>query len=241
MTKLARRVQAKVKPVRLETSYQLIKKDILHCVLSPGSYISEPMLAERYGTGRSAVRAAMNRLVQEGLVLGANKKLGYQVTQFTLKDIQDLYTTRVLLESFTAGEAASKITRADLEPLKSLSKIKNEPDNTKSVETYLDANLEFHLTIARIAGNAYITQLLTRLMDRMGWIQHLIHTVGVKSYSPNDGLHPQLVKALGKGDKKQAVQLMTQHISGAKSMALEALSQSPTLQNTNIIGPGKKK
>jgi DNA-binding GntR family transcriptional regulator len=229
------------KPLRLETAHQSIKHDILHCTLLPGSYVSEPMLAARYGTGRSAVRAAMNRLVQEQLVASANKKLGYQIAQLTLKDVQELYATRLLLETHTVSEAAERMNKTDLETLNKLATIKNKPGNAKSVEAYLDTNEQFHLTIAQAAGNAYLTGLLSSLMERMAWIQHLIHMVTLKSYSPNDGLHPRLVEALKTGNKKQAKALMTEHISGARSLALEALTQSTNLQTVNLAAPNRIK
>src|ERR1700723_2201104 len=90
-----------------ERVYELIRLDILTFRLKPGEKTSERLLAARYGMGVAPIRAALPRLVQEGLVEKTAER-GTFVAPLTLRAVRDTYHMRYLLEPAAAELAAER-------------------------------------------------------------------------------------------------------------------------------------
>src|ERR1700689_1863046 len=91
----------------MEKAYELIRLDILTFRLKPGEKTSERLLANRYGLGMSPIRAALPRLVQEGLVEKTAER-GTFIAPLTLRDVRETYQMRYLLEPVAAELAADR-------------------------------------------------------------------------------------------------------------------------------------
>ena len=66
-----------------DKAYEVIKADIITCVLRPGQQIAQPRFAERYGMGLTPVREALQRLAQEGFVQ-AVPRFGYIISPIAI-------------------------------------------------------------------------------------------------------------------------------------------------------------
>src|SRR5882757_7422730 len=95
-------------PPPADPAYERIKHDIITCAIAPGTEISEPQLCTHYRLGKAPVRMALIRLAHDGL-LRAIPRRGYMVTPITLKDIQDVFELRLMLEPAAARMAAGKV------------------------------------------------------------------------------------------------------------------------------------
>lgn len=87
-------------------AYEAIRNEIITCRLRPGQQIAQPQLAERYQTGTTPVRDALQRLAQEGLVQPI-PRFGYLVTQITLSDVTEMYELRSILSQIGTATHAS--------------------------------------------------------------------------------------------------------------------------------------
>jgi DNA-binding GntR family transcriptional regulator len=83
---------------------------------APGERLTEPRIAELAGVSRSPVREALRILAGEGLV-EITPRHGARVTHVGVRDAQELYACRLLLEPRWAYEAAEAITPAGLAEL----------------------------------------------------------------------------------------------------------------------------
>ena len=79
--------------------------------LPPGTAVSEQRLGERFNLSKAAVRAALARLRAEGLVLGEPRR-GHVVAPLTLRDVDEIYALRLLLEPPAAAVAAERLDAA---------------------------------------------------------------------------------------------------------------------------------
>src|SRR5882757_10761310 len=98
--------------VRLPTSattdaYRRLKRLILTLELPPGTPMSEPMLMELLGAGRTPVREALRRLSDDRLVVIFPRR-GLVVAQLGLSEVQQLYEARITIEKQTAFLAAER-------------------------------------------------------------------------------------------------------------------------------------
>ena len=104
-----------------EQAYQRIRTEILFYQLPPGSRVSEASLTKRFNLRQAAVRSALLRLMQEGLVDKADER-SLRVAPLTLKDVQDIYGLRILVEPRAAElAAAAGLAPAALDRLRRIS------------------------------------------------------------------------------------------------------------------------
>ena len=72
--------------LRSEQAYEQMKSDIVACVLRPGETLTEKQIGDRYLIRKATIRAALTRLMQEGLVRSEPRR-GYVITPLTLRDV----------------------------------------------------------------------------------------------------------------------------------------------------------
>ena len=83
--------------LRSAAAYEQIKIDIVACLLKPGEQITEGELQERYDIGKATLRAALARLSQYGLIRSEPRR-GYRITPLTLRDVNEIFDTRLVVE-----------------------------------------------------------------------------------------------------------------------------------------------
>jgi DNA-binding GntR family transcriptional regulator len=131
--------------------------------LKPGDAIVERQLAREMNVGTPVVREALISLKHEGFVRRVNNKGSY-VTQFTAREVRDLYTLRIELETLALQWARRRVTEADLATLTTLADRLVEAGNRGSRSEFLKADFEFHRYYWRLSGNSFLADLLERLM-----------------------------------------------------------------------------
>src|SRR5690606_10251453 len=102
-----------------EQAYATLRERVITGELSPGVEVSEPELAEQLLMSKTPVREALARLCVEGL-MEAFPRRGYRVTPVTLKDMNDLFAVRGVLEGTAAAFAAQNLSEEELEALSRL-------------------------------------------------------------------------------------------------------------------------
>lgn len=140
---------------------------------------SEQQLALQFGVSRNIVREAYKYLKERGLIdiqngMGAyvsqpttdrtSNALGRYIRMLDQDDIiANLYEVRRLIEGESARLAAVRATEEDLDHLQSC--IKRMEEHAGSVEAWTDADLDFHLSLAKASGNSLFPVLLQPLVD----------------------------------------------------------------------------
>lgn len=83
-----------------------LRLQIISGTIKRGEVISENRIAGEFGTSRSPVREAMKTLSSEGLI--QLERMGAVVMGLSLKDVEELYDVRYLIESFVQGEVFAR-------------------------------------------------------------------------------------------------------------------------------------
>ena len=202
-------------------AYEALKQDILTCALEPGAQIFEGELATRYGMSKTPVREALNLLGQEGLVQVLPRR-GYLVAPVTLRDVQEVFQLRLLLETAAAELAAEHITEEGLRQLKALVAVRYTYRDRASYGRFLRANRAFHIAVAEASGNGRLAQFVGKLLEDMERILHL----GLDLRDSADEMateHGELVDALLRGDGALARRVVTEQLQTSRKRVLEAL------------------
>jgi GntR family transcriptional regulator, transcriptional repressor for pyruvate dehydrogenase complex len=156
-----------------------IKQMILSGQVGPGQKLPrEKELATRLGLSRSSLREAVRALILAG-VLKTRQGDGTYVTSLephqlleTMSLAVDLMQNRTLVELFEVRRmiepAATALAagRIDKEDLRRLEETLGRMDSAENVEELVEADDDFHRTVASATGNAALAALLQNLYGR---------------------------------------------------------------------------
>jgi DNA-binding GntR family transcriptional regulator len=153
-----------LEPVSLAEGVVAALKDAFFSgVLKPGAVIVEREIARQMNVGTPAVREALICLKHEGFVRRVKNK-GTFVTTFDVDEIRQLYTLRVELETLAFQWARSRVTRADIERLRSLVDGMVEAGEQGKTREFLECDFEFHRCCWKLSGNSFLAETLERLL-----------------------------------------------------------------------------
>jgi DNA-binding GntR family transcriptional regulator len=203
--------------------YEAMKEEIITGQLPPGSIISELTLAERYQTSRTPVREACQFLQKDGLLEAVPHK-GFFVAEITMKQVQDIYQLRLVLEGTCARIAAEKITRSELQELEALGRpITFTASNQQSFRRSTELNRRFHLRIAEITGNQELIKILSNILDKITRAQYLEAKKAPMVIGPE---HEEVVRAIKGRDPTAAEKAMVTHIQNSLDRLLNVIFSS---------------
>ncbi len=219
-------------PLLTDRTYERIKHEIICCAIVPGTEISEAQLCTQYKLGKAPVRMALTRLAHEGLVRAIPRR-GYMVMPVTLKDIQDVFELRLMLEPAAARMAAGRVDSQRLRTLDDVCRTGYQPGDAKSISRFLEANKAFHVAIAQATGNPRLADAVDHLHDEMTRLLHLGLALRNRSQEMQHE-HRALVKALVRGDGGTAERICRDQIEAARNMVLSAILTSSSVMNLAI-------
>jgi DNA-binding GntR family transcriptional regulator len=199
--------------------YDRLKSDVSSWVFKPGQRLPEGSVAERYGVSRTPVREALRRLEQEGLVVYVPQH-GYSARNLNLRDLNELYQVRVLLEEWATGLAAEAArNRAEgtieLEELRATWEERVRETPTPGDPDLIYADEAFHETIARVCGNRYLLSLLRSINERIRIIRNFdFRSQGRIAATYEE--HVRVIRHVTEGEIEEAERTMREHIQNSQ-------------------------
>ena len=201
--------------------YSAIKTDILTCQLDPGSRIAQSQLVKRYEFGITPIREALKRLEQEGYVQSL-PRFGYLITPITVKDVEDIYDLRLILEQSAIRLAIQRASAEQVEQMRQSANFTYTFQDRASYLGFLEHNINFHVSIAQASGNRKLAQLLADLLNQMTRIFNL----GLElrdSGQEMRGEHIALAEAIAARDIPRAEEVVHDQIMLSRQRVLEML------------------
>lgn len=199
-----------------------LRREILSCRLVPGETVSETLMTERFPLGRAAIRAALTRLAEEGLVQAVPRR-GWVVSVVTVRDIHEVFDLRLMLEPEAARRAAGAQGLDRLRRLDDICALGYQPDNTDSALDFLAINREFHVAVAELAGNRRLARQVGRLLDESA--RMLVLGLSTRDRSGEMAHeHRALVHAMAEHLPDEAARIMHEQVVASRNMVLAALT-----------------
>ncbi len=195
--------------------------------LPPGTWIDEQALAEAYGISRTPLREALKVLVSEGLVT-LKPRRGCYVTEVTQQDMDEIFPVIALLEGLCAQEAARKMQPDDLEELDAIHERLENSAAEGDIESFFEANQDFHSAVQRLAGNRWLVQVITDLRKVLKLNRH--HSLFAKGRLQQSlSEHRDIMAALRAGDASRSETCMRAHLLAGRQ-ALANLDAAPNAE-----------
>jgi len=197
-------------------AYTAIRTRILSGELAPGSHLKEEELALECGVSRTPVRDALRSLAAD-LYVSIVPNHGTFVNDWSMGDIEDIFTLRGLLEGYAARRAATRITAEQLGTMRDCcdeieAALAHRP--APDIDRFLTANRLLHQTVAQAAESERLNLMLGRLVEQPVVVRTAISYDRADLRRSNDN-HKELVTAMEAGDEKWAEAVMVAHIHAA--------------------------
>ncbi|KGE19858.1 GntR family transcriptional regulator [Paenibacillus wynnii] len=145
-----------------------LRLQIINEKIKPGEILSENRIAADFGTSRSPVREALKSLSIEGLI--RLERMGAVVIGLNLKDVEELYDVRYLIESFAQQRLAEGNHEALISQLEqSIDKMKLAVKHNNFVD-FAHQDFSFHEAIITEANHS-------RILHLWNSIRHIVMTV----------------------------------------------------------------
>ena len=145
-------------------TYEQMLLDIIQGVLAPGAPVDERKLAARYDVGLAGVREALARLSLEGLVV-RRPRVGTVVAPLDLKEIEQAFEVRHMLEARSAGLAARNATPADIAAINAAFEGVEEAIARGDHRATLAMDRAFHRAVAYATRNVTLARYLVTLQN----------------------------------------------------------------------------
>lgn len=145
-----------------------LRQEILNQNLKPGTLITAKALAEKWDISRTPVRGAIEVLVKEGLL----KKIGeagVMVREINAEELYELLTLRFAIETKVAWRLACMKTDDMLQKLDDLNEQIHaavESDSKDDWPGYYKLDIEFHVTMAKLANMNTAANWIAELMNQ---------------------------------------------------------------------------
>lgn len=205
---------------RKEEVYLALKQKIMAGELPPGMQLSPPELADSFQVSRTPVRDALGALSQERLVEVIPRR-GYFVSRITVRDVENIFQLRLILETASAELATARITPEEIDRLALLSS-RYVAGNIQSYKAYLEENRQFHLAVAQATGNHLLVEALARMFDQMQ--RFLVLRLDLSDDADNMlAEHYLLLDAFRKRDAARAREAMRVAIEHARDSVLVSI------------------
>ncbi|QXJ20439.1 GntR family transcriptional regulator [Actinomadura graeca] len=204
-----------LEPVPRKSTVEIVSDElrsaIMYGSLEPGAQLGEAELAARLGISRGPLREAMQRLVQEGLLVSEPHR-GLFVITLDQGDVEDVYLARLAIEREACrlimdrnrGEAVVRLTEA----LEALVEAARERDRV----AMSDADQAFHEVLVSSSGSPRLERMAhTLLVETRMCLNALQDTYPEPSVLVDE--HRRLVDAIGDGEEGRLLRLIEEHMT----------------------------
>lgn len=188
--------------------YKGLRQVIIEQGLAPGARLPEDAVAARFGVSRTVVRAALERLMSEGLVERPSNRSA-RVASIGLEAAADLLDVRQGVEAMVVERLAGRLTPEHAARLRAHVACEEGASGSAQPEAVRLAG-EFHVLLAEVTGSALLTRYVSDLVSRSSLIlagQDLPHSASCAVRE-----HLVLLDLLAAGKVAAAKESMRHHL-----------------------------
>lgn len=199
----------------------VLRERILSGELRPGTPLQEMPLSAALGVSRNTMREATRILSLEGLLKRSIHR-GVAVSQLSLKDVQEIYHLRRMLEIpavLAAKAGPSDIFAALHNALEGYERAVRERDWVRAVEF----DLQFHTLLIRFHHNRRLESFYQKLIGELRLGMVLVD----RRHDNPSGLvpvHRKMYEMLSSGKVKPCAVLLAQHLDDSAARLSQVMS-----------------
>jgi DNA-binding GntR family transcriptional regulator len=222
----------------MDEMYDRIVEAITEHRLAPGTRLREERLAELFDVSRTQVRPVLQRLEHDGLVERQPRR-GAVVAAPSSEATAQIFDARRLVEPWLVRCCCERADRSSLKRLERVVQNENRARASGDQRAVVRLSGDFHRVLAELAGNQPLTQLMHGLTVRT-CLAIVANRASTGSTCREDE-HEKIVQAIGTGDVRRAMKLMTEHLDHIESALNEPGPPSPEDDLADLLpAPARK-
>lgn len=194
--------------------YKKIKHDILENNLKPGEKLIEEDLAAELNVSRTPIREALKQLDQDGLVTYFPRK-GSIVSEISLKDAEELYEVREVIEGLAVRLICLNISRPDLEELKEIVSKMGEAMAANNAEYMIALHKEWSEATLMMVPSGLLKNYLTSIMENLGRLRKISLYMPEQSFDAYKETR-DILHAIVENNPDESERLTRLHVRNAK-------------------------
>jgi len=216
-----------IESVRKQVENEL-RKAIVQGQFPPGTHLSDRMLQETFQVSRTVIREAVRQVEAEGLIETFPHR-GSFVKQLTVREAEQVYAVRGVLEGLAAREFARNATDQEIEDLERIVLRIRKHQTRKQMQEVIDLKHEFYDLLLQGSRNTHIKTMLAPLLNINAQLRatslsvptRLPHTVAELG---------NIVAAIKARDEEAACAASMRHVENAAAVALGLLRKRDEAQ-----------
>ncbi|MBB2975346.1 DNA-binding GntR family transcriptional regulator [Microbacterium endophyticum] len=181
-----------------------------------GSQLRQAELATDFGVSRTPIREALRQL-QTGGLIDVVPNRGAVVRVPSPWEVREAYEVRAELEALAASRAVSRISRGEIERLRTANqemfdRSAAESDASADPSTRRDNDV-FHTTITSVSSNARLARSIDEINENFPRnVSAQLLTNDARHREENFHEHGRIIDALERGDEEAAAREMREHV-----------------------------
>ncbi|MFZ5961869.1 GntR family transcriptional regulator [Thalassococcus sp. BH17M4-6] len=189
---------------------QQLRRDILRGVLKPGASIKERDSAAELGVSRTPMREAIRILAKEGLVQLRPARSPI-VVQMSLSEVADSIEVLSALELLSGKLACLNASDEDIAAVRQAERYVAENfDRLDDIDRF-EADMEFHLSIARASRNAALIGTHSSYLARL-WRARFLSAARKRSRDRVLSQHEAIVRSIEARDIEGTQKALGEHL-----------------------------
>lgn len=197
-----------------------LREQVMTEEIPPGVQVTESLVASRFGVARPTARAAIDRLVAEGL-FRRSAHASARVPRMTAADINDLYFARGCIDREVARGLADRRTvppQAHAALVDLLAATGGSP-----LLDVVTADVGFHRALADGLGSARLTSIYASLMGEVKLCMAQVQSRRLLTPRSIYDEHVMIVTEIAAGNSARAAEIVTTHLDHARAALLRNL------------------
>lgn len=215
-------------PLSEDEVLRRIEQAVLDHRLAPGTKLKEVQLANLFGVKRGLIRKVLTRLAHSRLVEQTPNR-GATVASPSVKEGQDLFATRRVIESAILEILVERIDEDQLQQLRDMLKREQQAYLQGDSARALQLSVDFHRRLATLADNGVLDAYLNDIIRRTPLVI-LAHLGDDSDNRCRNQEHQAIVDAIARRDAKTAVAVMNEHLLQIESK----IQPRPQKQQTDL-------
>lgn len=198
-----------------QKAYQGIRQMLFYNEIIPGQKIKYQELADKIGVSITPVIHALKWLEFKNIVTHERNR-GYYVDEVSLKEIKEIYDTRLLIEVSLVPEIIKSVDDHSLQQLKLSHKEYLAAVDEGNYYKRLMTDMKFHLALASISQCRIQLKMLQELFDilLLKYTRNLV-LLGIMDSSLDE--HAQIFHALEARDSESLQKALSTHLDNVRA------------------------
>jgi DNA-binding GntR family transcriptional regulator len=190
--------------------YLSLRRRIVEMAMLPGTRVVERDIAEEFGTSRTPVHEAVQRLADEGLIEIVPRS-GTFVARIPLDALDEANLVRQALETAIIEKAARRVTPADTARLRDILAEQEAAIASNDFGAFHRTDERFHALLAELSGYPGVWPIIQQAKTQMDRYRQLTLPLEGRMAGVLEE-HRAVVDAIEARDPAQAVAAMREHL-----------------------------